>query len=102
MPELCVRRKFAAPVDPGAVAADWRARGYSCDEFVDPPGQQWNGFVHATDELVTVVAGRVELEVGDAAVIAEPGDEVFIPRRVIHSVRNKSSGVSRWLYGYSR
>lgn len=100
MTELVVEGKFGRPVDRRAVARDWRARGFSCDLFVDPPGRQWNGFVHDTDELVTVVEGRLELEIGDARFLAEPGDELFIPRGAVHSVRNRGDGVTRWLYGY--
>lgn len=95
-----MRGRFAQPVERAAVARDWQARGYSCDLFVDPPGREWNGFVHGTDELVTVVEGRLEMEVGDACLVAESGDEVFIPKGVTHSVRNRSGGTTRWLYGY--
>jgi quercetin dioxygenase-like cupin family protein len=100
MTDLVARRKFAPPVDRAAVARDWRARGFSCDLFVDPPGREWNGFAHGTDELVTVVEGRLELEVGATRILAEPGDEVFIPKGVTHSVRNRAGGITRWLYGY--
>lgn len=100
MADLLKPRKFALPIDRGAVARDWGARGFTCDLFVDPPGREWNGFVHGKDELVTVVEGRLEMEVGGATVIAEPGDEVFIPSGAIHSVRNCSAGTTRWLYGY--
>lgn len=100
MAELFVQGKFASPVDRATVARDWRDRGFSCDLFVDPPGREWNGFVHGTDELVTVVEGRLELEVGAARFLAQPGDEVLIPKDVTHSVRNRSAGTTRWLYGY--
>ncbi len=100
MTELIVKARFAVPVDRAAVAADWRARGYSCDLFVDPPGREWNGFVHGTNELVTVAEGRLELRVGEGRLIAEPGDEVFIPRGAVHSVKNLNQGTTRWLYGY--
>jgi quercetin dioxygenase-like cupin family protein len=100
MAELFVQGKFARPVSRAAVAQEWGARGYSCDLFVDPPGREWNGFVHGVDELVTVVDGRLELEVGGATMLAEPGDEVFIPKGVTHSVRNRSARTTRWLYGY--
>ena len=100
MADPILRRKFASPIDRAAVARDWRARGFSCDLFVDPPGREWNGFVHGTDELVTVVEGRLEMEVGDERFLAEPGDEVFIPKGVTHCVRNRSDGTTRWLYGY--
>ncbi len=92
--------KFPAPLDEAAVAADWRGRGYSCDLFVDPPGRAWVDFVHATNELVTVVEGRLEMIIGADTFVAEPGDEVFIPRGAVHSVRNVHTGTTRWLYGY--
>lgn len=101
MADLLVKGKFTTPVDPAAVDRDWRDRGFSCDLFVDPPGREWNGFVHATDELVTVVEGRLQMTIGAEQVIAEPGDEVFIPRGVVHSVRNIHDRTSRWLYGYA-
>ena len=50
--------KYSKPIDRDAISQDWNARGYSCDLFVDPPGREWNGFVHRTDELVTVMEGR--------------------------------------------
>jgi len=98
--ELIARAKFPAPVDRDRVAADWRARGYSCGLFVDPPGREWNGFVHDTNELVTVAEGRLELTVAGKTLVAEPGDEVFIPRGAVHSVKNIHQATTRWLYGY--
>ncbi|MGE0723015.1 MAG: cupin domain-containing protein [Alphaproteobacteria bacterium] len=95
-----VRGRFPAPVDPSAVARDWRGRGYSCTSFADPPGQEWNGFVHRTNELVTVVAGCLRVEVGAAAAELGPGDELFIPSGAVHSVHNADRGTTRWLFGY--
>ena len=117
MVDLIVKRKFAQPVDREAVAADWDRRGYSCGLFVDPPGRwdrrgyscglfvdppgrEWNDFVHTTNELVTVAEGRLELTVGETRLLAEPGDEVFIPRHCRHSVKNVHDGTTRWLFGY--
>jgi hypothetical protein len=28
-------------VDRAALEADWRKRGFSCDLWIDPPGQVW-------------------------------------------------------------
>ena len=100
MPELVSRARFEPPVDGEAVAADWRERGYSCHLFVDPPGREWNGFVHASNELVTVAEGRLELTVGEQRVIAGPGDEIYIPRGAVHSVKNIADGTTRWYFGY--
>ena len=97
---ILTRNKFPPPVRREAVARDWVGRGYSCALFTDPPGREWNGFVHATNELVTVIEGRLRMTVGTETCIAEPGDEVFIPRNTEHSVKNVHSATSRWLYGY--
>jgi quercetin dioxygenase-like cupin family protein len=94
------RAKFPAPPDETAVAADWRTRGYSCHVFTDPPGRQWNDFVHDCNELLTVAEGRLELLMDGERITVEPGDEVFIPRDALHSVHNISDGESRWLFGY--
>ena len=98
--DLIVRRKFPEPVDRRAVAAEWEGRGYSCDLFTDPPGREWNGFRHPTNELVTVAEGRLELVIGAECVTAGPGDEVFIPKGAVHSVKNVHTATTRWLYGY--
>ena len=98
--DLVTKAYFPAPVDQSAVAADWSARGYSCGLFVDPPGQMWNDFVHDVNELVMVAEGRLEMSVGDQSFVAEEGDEVFIPKGAVHSLKNISSGITKWLYGY--
>ena len=95
-----VKGKFRTPVDQDAVAVDWVERGYSFHPFNDPPGQEWNGFVHATNEVVTVAEGRLEVTIEDTVLVAEPGDEVFIPKNVVHSVRNIHDGTTRWCFGY--
>ena len=87
-------------VDRAAVSRDWRSRGYGCDLWVDPPGQQWEDYVHEVDELVMVVEGEVEFEIGGRVLHPRPGDELHIPAGVPHSVRNRGENVSRWLYGY--
>jgi len=98
--QLIEKRKFAVPVDRDAVARDWRAHGFSCESFTDPPGREWNGFRHATNELVTVVEGELRLTVGGETMICGEGDEVFIPKGTVHSVKNVAPGTTRWLYGY--
>ncbi len=100
MGEWVVNGKFAVPVDRAAVAGDWAGRGYSCDLFVDPPGREWNDFVHAVNELVTVADGRLEVTIAGERHAAMPGDEIFIPKNALHSVKNIHSGTTRWLYGY--
>jgi len=100
MSQLLQPGKFMAPVDSGHVAADWRQSGYSCDLFVGPPGQKWLDFTHASNELITVVEGRLEMTVDDTRLQMGPGDEVFIPAHAVHSVINIHDGISRWLFDY--
>ncbi len=91
-----------ATVDREAVARAWNARGFSCDLWTDPPGQRWEDFAHATDELVTLVAGRIEMEIEGRVLAPAVGEEVLIPARARHSVRNVGGTTARWLYGYRR
>lgn len=35
-----------------------------------------------TNELITVVVGKLKLTIGDEEIFAQPGDEVFIPKGV--------------------
>lgn len=97
--EFVTRHKFARPVDYGAVVRDWITRGYSCRGFTDPPGREWRDFVHDTNELVTVVNGRLEVSMHGESYALEPGDELFIPRGVTHTMRNVHADTTRWLYG---
>ena len=89
-------------LDRAKVATDWQARGFSCDLWVDPPGQRWEDFRHATDELVTVLEGEMEFEIGGKVYHPEIGEELLIPTGTDHSARNTGSTTARWLYGYKR
>lgn len=90
-------------VDTDKMLRGWENRGFSGGGlWVDPPGQVWEDFVHATDELFMVVEGRVELEIAGRAWCPEPGEEAFIPARTLHSVRNVGPTTARWLYAYKR
>jgi mannose-6-phosphate isomerase-like protein (cupin superfamily) len=78
----------------------WAARGFSCDLWIDPPGQVWSDFVHAVDELVMPVEGAIELTFAGVLHRPEVGQELLIPARALHTVRNVGPGEARWLYGY--
>ncbi len=80
--------------------ADWRGRGFSCGIWTDPPGQVWADFVHPTDELVMLIEGELELELGGRILRPLPGEAVLIPAGVAHSVRNLGRTRNRWYYGY--
>jgi mannose-6-phosphate isomerase-like protein (cupin superfamily) len=82
------------------IAADWAAKGFSCDLWTDPPGQRWEDFTHATDEVVMVLEGDMEFEVAGQVCHLKPGQKLLIPARAVHSARNIGSTTARWLYGY--
>ena len=84
----------------GRVRQDWADRGFSCDIWVDPPGQEWRDFVHPVDELVTLIEGEIELSFGGKTLRPAVGEEVFIPAGVAHTVRNVGGVTNRWFYGY--
>jgi len=87
-------------VERAQVERDWQARGFSCGLWVDPPGQAWEDYVHDTDELLMVLDGQLELEMQGRVFRPDAGEEVFIPARATHSVRNVGGTTARWLYGY--
>ena len=87
MPEReTVRWPQHLPLETQSVAEVWARDGFSCDLWVDPPGQQWLDFVHPADERVVVKEGSLEFEVEGARAMLGPGDTVFIPAGKRHSV----------------
>ena len=82
------------------IAADWAKRGFSCELWTDPPGQRWEDFTHATDEVVIILDGNMEFEIEGEVHHPEPGEELLIPAGTLHSARNVGSTKARWLYGY--
>lgn len=82
------------------VRLDWQARGFGCDVWTDPPGQVWEDYRHAVDELVMVLEGDVEFDIAGTVIRPAPGEEVLIRAGEVHTVRNLGSSTSRWLYGY--
>ncbi|HZT70227.1 MAG TPA: cupin domain-containing protein [Terriglobia bacterium] len=103
MPELQVRRwPQDKPLDSKSVAEVWARDGFSCDLWVDPPGQQWLDFVHRTDERVVVKEGTIEFEIEGRRATLGPGDEVTIPAGTRHSVWNRGQSTARWFYGYKK
>jgi len=85
-----------------SVRQNWHQRGFSCDLWIDPPDQRWEGYVHNTDELVMVVEGMVEFEVdGVIHHPVTPAQELLIRAGTVHSVRNLGKTQVRWLYVYA-
>jgi mannose-6-phosphate isomerase-like protein (cupin superfamily) len=68
---------------------------------VDRPARaRWEDFVHDTDELLMVVDGKIEVEIEGSKMHPARGEEVFIPARARHCVRNIGGVTTHWLYGY--
>lgn len=91
---------MSVEVDQAKVKSDWAARGFDCRLWTDAPGARWEGFVHATDEVVIVLDGRMEFEVAGEVHHPQPGEELFIPAGAIHSARNIGQTTAQWLFGY--
>ena len=82
------------------IIAEWAARGFSCDLWTDPPGQRWEEFTPATDELVTVLEGQMEFEIAGEVHHPQIGEELLIPAGTIHSAQNIGKSTTHWLYGH--
>ena len=84
------------------LADRFRERGFSFDIWSDPPGREWRGFVHATDELVVLLEGEVEFVVGGVVHRPQVGEELMIPAGAVHDAVNIGHTTNRWAYGYRR
>ena len=89
-------------VERDKIAEDWKNRGFTCDLWVDGPGQQWNDFVHESDEVVVVVEGKMEFQNEGESYHPAIGEEIFIPTGAVHSTHNLGGTTALWLYGYGK
>lgn len=87
-------------IDTDAIREDWAAQGFSCELWVDPPGQIWPDFQHDVDERVALLEGESLIEMDGRTVRMQPGDELLIAAGTRHTVRNCGAGPARWLHGY--
>lgn len=87
-------------IDKDAIRADWASQGFSCELWVDPPGQIWHDFQHEVDEMVVLLEGECLIEMNERVVRMVAGDELMIPAGTRHTVRNSGTGPARWLHGY--
>jgi quercetin dioxygenase-like cupin family protein len=90
------------PTEPNRIAEGRGKRGFSCDRWTDTPGRRWEGFTHATDELVLLLECEMEFEVAGRDFRSVIGEEVLIPAGAVHSDRNVGAATARWLYGHRR
>jgi mannose-6-phosphate isomerase-like protein (cupin superfamily) len=91
---------------PGSVAInidrvqrDWRARGIGFAIWAEPPGQVCKSHEHEGDELIMLVEGEVEIEMQGRVCRLNLGEEVLIPGKTLHVVRNVGKTMATWLYG---
>ncbi len=98
----CYASLMSPAISQLTIAESWEKRGFSCELWIDSPGQVWANFVHPVDELVMVVEGKVEFEFQGQVHLPKAGEELLIPAGAKHTVRNAGVGQSRWLYGYQR
>lgn len=68
--------------------------------MTDLPGQVWADFVHASDELLTLIDGEIELRFGGEVLRPRVAEEVLIPAGEPHTVINIGMVRSHWFYGY--
>lgn len=90
---------MSATVNAEEIAQSWYERGYRCELWEDRPGHQWADRVHDTDEIFMVVEGDLELEMNGEKLRPQPGEELMIPARTHHTIRNVGETRTRWLRG---
>ncbi|WP_245817450.1 cupin domain-containing protein [Hydrococcus rivularis] len=87
-------------MDYSQIKQNWEKRGFSFGVWSDPPGQIWADYTHDTDELVMLAEGEIELSFGGQILRPRVGEEILIPAREPHTVRNIGQTTNRWYYGY--
>lgn len=64
------------------------------------PGVAFPGHTHPGDEIIYVIEGTWEYEIGGKTVTAEAGDVLFVPAGTIHSAMNAGAGNAAELATY--
>ncbi len=82
------------------ISKKWRERSFTCNLWIDPPGQAWIDFVHDVDELLILVKGELELTMEGRTLRPVIGEEILIPAGAKHTIRNVGTTENHWLYGY--
>ncbi|NRB17778.1 MAG: cupin domain-containing protein [Rhodobacteraceae bacterium] len=100
MTNVFQKSAFALPVVASEVKSAWLQEGFDFGIFRDQPGQEWNDFVHDTDEFVVVAEGELTIRVGAETAECKAGDLVCVPRGAVHSLKTTSQNGSVWFYGY--
>lgn len=87
-------------MDKNQVKGDWKRRGYSCNQWIDTP---LNEYVNLCEEekIVILVTGTLVLIVDGVKRELLQNEEVVIPTGVVHSLYVGNDTVE-WLYGYKK
>jgi len=89
-------------IDTSSIKQDWQARGFSAEIWTDPPGQVWQDYEHGVDELLMLIDGEIEVQLGGKVLRPAIGEEIFIPANEPHTVINIGGTTNHWLYGYKQ
>ncbi len=73
------------PLTESALRDRLEARGYHVSRYVYPPGTFFPEHSHDQDKIDAVLSGRFRMTMGDEEVILERGDNLEVPRGVMHS-----------------
>jgi quercetin dioxygenase-like cupin family protein len=108
-----VEHALAAGITPAGESQDavvWNVLGHTytmkawgescfCFETLDPPGTFVPLHIHPRqDELIYMLEGTFDLQLGDAKVQASVGDLVRMPRGIPHSYANNGAIAARALF----
>jgi hypothetical protein len=80
-------------VDREAVARAWAAWGFSCALWTDPPGQRWEGFRHAVDEVLMLIDGAIAMQI-EGRILEPPGPRA--PLRAQHRRDDRAVALRLW------
>lgn len=80
----------------------WQQEGFSVEHWTSPPGEAWSDAGHATDEILVILEGCLDVTIDGVLHRSEVGKPIRIPARVPHSTLNPLSKPCRmlWAYGY--
>lgn len=72
--------------DVNALKEQLQSEGFDAYQWTGRPGGAYLNYIHAQDEVVCVLSGTADVEVGDAQGTAEPGDRIDVPANTYHSL----------------
>ena len=62
--------------------------GYSIiNEYNDPPYEIFPDHDHQGDQFLVVIRGSIEITMNSKITVLNPGDEMFFPKKVMHSAK---------------